>query len=216
MPRLSHPASVLAIGSIVLLLTACSPEQWGFWTGRGDATTPTPAATSTSDGSASGASAPDQANGCPIGSWVLDNASWESALEAIWAAAAPGSDVAVSGSLELDWDDAGGYLLTARSSQYVVTGVADGVDFVQTVRHEGTESGAWNGSGADYHLVAEGATGMSSTVTLSAAGGDQVYDQNDVAADPWSGSMVVACTATGMTTTVSEASGSLTVSWLRR
>ena len=207
---------MLAAGSIVMLLTACSPDQWAFWTGRGDAAAPTPADTATSGAPAPGAPDPDQANGCPVGAWVLDNASWESALEAIWAEGAPGSDVAVSGSLELDWDDAGGYLLTARSSQYVVTGVADGVDFVQTVRHEGTESGSWDGSGSDYRLVADGATGLSSTVTLSAGGGEQVYDQNEVAADPWSGSMVVACTATGMTTTVSEASGPLTVTWLRR
>lgn len=188
-----------------------------MWWGGGSSTpTTTSDPSSTAGGTTASGGSEDAANACPVGAWVLDNESWDDALTALWVAAAPDAAVDVTGSLLLDWRDSGSYLLTAEASQYVVTGVADGVAFEQTVRHDGTEGGAWSGSDANYSLVADDATGMTSVVTLSGAGGDHVIDQSTTAAAPWSGTMTVACTATGMTTTVTEASGSLAVTWHRR
>ena len=74
---------------------------------------------------------------------------------------------------------------------------------------------ACNG-GTETTTEATDATGMTSVVTLASGGGVYSVDQSEVASDPWSGTMTVACTPGGMTTTVTEASGSLTVAWVRR
>jgi hypothetical protein len=212
--------SVLAL-SAVLTLAGCTPDLWflggggaGDSSGSGE---PTPATTGTGDDAEESDSG---AGACPVGDWSLDNASWAAALQALWQTEVPGAEVAVNGVLDLDWRPSGDYLLTASDSEYVVTGVTDGADFTQTVTHDGTESGTWTAVGtaadAEYTLAATDSTGMTSIVTLAAGGGVYSVDQSEVASDPWSGTMTVACTAGGMTTTVTEASGSLTVAWVRR
>lgn len=208
--------SALAL-TTVLTLAGCTPDLWFLGGGgAGDSTgsdDPTPGTTETGNDAEGSDSA---AGSCPVGEWTLDNASWAAALQALWRAEVPGTEVAVNGILDLDWNAPGDYLLTASDSEYVVTGLADGADFTQTVTHDGTESGTWTGADAEYTLAAADATGMTSIVTLAAGGGVYSVDQSEVAGDPWSGAMTVACTAEGMTTTVTEASGSLTVAWVRR
>lgn len=201
----------------VLLLAGCSPEWWALGTTPG-AAAPTPATTA-GGGEAEGMGDEDADDGigaCPVGTWTLDNASWGAELARFWREGTGSGDVTVSGVLDLDWRSDGTYTLSAAESTYVVDGVAAGVAFTQTVRHDGDESGTWTGSGDRFVLVADGATGMTSTVTLAGAGGVQVFDQNDVVTEPWSGELVVGCAPGGMTTTVTEASGTLTVGWTRR
>jgi len=208
--------STLAL-TTVLILAGCTPDLWflggggaGDSSGSGD---PTSGETGTADDVEGSDS---DANACPVGEWSLDNASWAAALQELWRTELPGTEVAVHGVLDLDWGPSGDYLLTASDSEYVVTGVTDGADFTQTVTHDGTESGTWTGADAEYTLAATDATGMTSVVTLASGGGVYSVDQSEVASDPWSGTMTVACTPGGMTTTVTEASGSLTVAWVRR
>lgn len=208
--RLGIPMAVLA----ALMLAGCAPEWWAVGTAS-DGATP-----SGSPSAASDAEEPDgdaaEANGCPVGAWVLDNDSWAAELARIWSEGVPGVEVSVTGSLELDWRDGGDYLLTATAARTSVSGVAEGAGFEQIVEHDGTESGAWSGADADYTLVATDESGMTSVVSMNAGGGAMVIDQSTISSEPWSGSMTVACTGAGMTTTVTEASGTITVAWMRR
>ncbi len=201
----------------VLLLAGCAPEWWGAEGSStvGEPSVPSPSVTA--GGSAQDEESGDESNGCPVGAWTLDNESWQAELTRIWGeSGAPGAEVAVTGRLDLDWSDGGTYVLSADQSSYVIDGVASGVTFTQTVRHDGDERGTWSGSGDTYELVAGGASGMTSVVTMSGAGGEVVYDQSDVVTEPWSGELVVECTGSGMTTTVTEQSGTLSVAWVRR
>lgn len=197
--RLGIPTVVLT----TLLLAGCAPESSSSASGGANP-------------SGSPAADDHEANGCPVGAWLLDNDSWASELARVWAESVPGAEVEVTGSLELDWGADGTYVLTAAASRSAVRGVAEGATFEQIVEHDGTESGTWSGAGPDYALVATDETGMTSVVSMDAGGGAMVIDQSTVASEPWSGSMTIDCTGTGMTTTVAEASGTITVVWSRR
>lgn len=216
---MTRALSLLVVAVVAVGLTGCAPDQWGWFTMGGGSDSTSSSGTSDDAGGKAEDGDADEALGgtCPVGSWVIDNEHWASALKALVSEAGLVSDVTVSGVLELDWADDGSYVITARDSTYTIDGSSEGTSYTQTVRHNGTERGSWTTSnGSDYTLTASGSTGMSSTVTLSTAAGTQVYDQNDFAPDPWSGSMLVSCAAGGMTTTVTENGLTATVSWLAR
>ena len=208
---IARTAAAGSVLTILLALAGCAPA----------ATTPVPASSSTSGpagaGSPDGASSSDAASAsCPVGRWILDNDSWAASLTAIMAADLPGAVVSVDGELLLDWHADGGYLLTASDSRYIVSADADGSSLTMTIHHDGTESGTWTGAGPGYDLVATDESGWSSVVQMESGGVTQTIDQSALPTAPWSGSMLVSCAAGSMTTTVEEAAGAVSVTFLAR
>lgn len=154
---------------------------------------------------------------CPIGAWVLDNASWERSLGELWRATVPDSSVQVTGELRLDWDEDGSYTLTAFESEYLASGTSDGIAFTQAVRHDGTESGAWTELGSrSYELVTTDETEWRSSVRMTAGGTSYEVDQRKLPAAPWSGTLKIDCSPGAMTTTVSDEHGTVSVDFLVR
>ncbi|WP_395640049.1 hypothetical protein [Pseudolysinimonas sp.] len=182
----------------------------------GGAATPGPSATgSGSEGDAEQTDAAADLTSCPIGAWELVNDSWRDSLQLIVDEALPGAEVSTSGVLRLEWRDGGTYRLDADRSTAVISGSSDGVPFTQTVLHDGIESGTWSGAEGAYALVGDAASGYDTTVTLESGGAVYSPDPDELASEAWSGDLAVACTATGMSTTVTEADGTVAVDWVR-
>lgn len=160
---------------------------------------------------------PGSADSCPVGRWIMDNDSWASALGGMMRTQIPGAEVTVTGQLLLDWNGDGTYTLTAQSSEYVTTGSVDGSSFVQTISHDGVETGAWAAVSAfAYDLVAQDQTQMASAVSLTAGGVTYAPDPSELAPEAWTGRLEVACAPGVMTTTASDGTGSLSVDFLPR
>lgn len=199
-------ATVLLAGCVDPFLLGGGGGSAGGSSNGSDGAAGADAGDETADGDASGT--------CPVGEWELVNDSWRQALQAFVDASMGGGEVEVSGASLLDWEAGGDYLLTARESIAVIQGMSDGQAFTQTIRHHGTETGTWTGSGSAYRLEGTDSSGYESSATIEAGGASYAVD--DVAAEPWSGDLVVACTAEGMSTTVTDEGISMTVEWVRR
>jgi hypothetical protein len=220
---------VVALLSIAALASACDGSS-----------APTPSPTDTllaiegagaggSDGSAGGEGAASSGEGsapssqlgaagtCPVGRWVMDNQSWASALGELMRTEIPGADVTVTGDLWLDWNADGTYAITARSSEYVMTGSTDGSSFVQTISHDGVEAGTWVAvSASGYDLVAQDQSQMASAMSITAGGVTYAPDPSELAPEAWTGRLEVACGPEAMTTTATDDTGSLSVDVLPR
>lgn len=217
---MSRIAKGAAVAVVALMCAACAPTLVGGSGSQPDASgsaQPTPSHSESPSASAPTPSADASAGSCPVGEWILDNDSWDTALTAVWSQAVSDSEVSVTGQLWLDWVADGTYLLTAQGSTYVASGTVDGTDFVQTIVHNGTESGTWSHTGGDtYQLVATDSTSWDSSVTMEAGGSSYAVDQSSLPADPWSGTLTVTCGAGRMTNTVTEDAATIAVDFLNR
>tara|TARA_B100000614_G_scaffold153744_1_gene136170 strand:- start:412 stop:858 length:447 start_codon:yes stop_codon:yes gene_type:complete len=147
----------------------------------------------------------------------MDNESWAAALGEMMRAEIPGAEVHVTGELWLDWNRDGTYVITARSSEYVMTGSTDGSSFVQTISHDGVETGAWAAASASaYDLVAQDQAQMASAVSITAGGVTYAPDPSELAPEAWTGRLEVVCGPEVMTTTATGDGGSLSADFLPR
>ena len=197
--------TAIALLSIAALASACDGSS-----------APTPSPTDTLlaiDGAGAGGSD----GTCPVGRWVMDNESWAAALGEMMRAEIPGAEVHVTGELWLDWNRDGTYVITARSSEYVMTGSTDGSSFVQTISHDGVETGAWAAASASaYDLVAQDQAQMASAVSITAGGVTYAPDPSELAPEAWTGRLEVVCGPEVMTTTATGDGGSLSADFLPR
>lgn len=212
----------VAVGAVVaavaLACAACAPQHGSDGSfSAGASGSASPAAADAGETSQAPTAQADPASACPVGAWILDNDSWDTALTALFVQTLPDSQIEILGELWLDWNADGTYVLTATNSTYIVTGISDGVAFTQTILHNGTESGTWAHAGGDvYELVATDESTWDSSVTMEAEGASYSVDQSTLPADPWSGSMTVTCGPGSMTTEVTEAEGTIAVDFLTR
>ena len=211
---------VVALLSIAALASACdgssaptpSPTDTllaidGAGAGGSDGSGAGEGAASSGEGSAS-SSQLGAAGTCPVGRWVMDNESWAAALGEMMRAEIPGAEVHVTGELWLDWNRDGTYVITARSSEYVMTGSTDGSSFVQTISHDGVETGAWAAASASaYDLVAQDQAQMASAMSITAGGVTYAPDPSELAPEAWTGRLEVACGPEAMTTTATDDTG---------
>jgi len=196
----------------VVTLSGCD-QLWGA-SGGGSGGQPGPGSGAGSETTApSEPNADGSATECPVGRWRLDNASWQVELARLIG---DGSTVTITGTLDLDWESDGTYLLTADSSLYVVEGTSDGTPYTMSILHDGTESGTWAASGEGYLLAATDSDDWGSTVTIEAGGASYTADTEAAPPDPWSGVMTVSCGPTWMTTTATEDGATATVRFDQR
>jgi hypothetical protein len=186
----------------------------GGGAGGGGNSTSTSAADDDSNGTDD---ASDLTAACPAGSWTLVNESWASSLETLFAEGdLAGSDVRVTGSVVFDWDPDGSYLLTNTASQYDISGTTGGSPYAMRVVHNGTESGTWvEGSSGVWTQSGTPVDNVESVVSLGESEATLTpMSQADEPQELFSGTMTVSCTASGMTTSIADDAGTVSVDWV--
>lgn len=210
--------STLAVGLLVTGLAACSVDA---------------DPTASDDGNAPESSAPDGDNaespgwesetdpalrtqGCLVGRWMLDNNSWESELTRMFHEEAPGASATLSGEFTMDWSADGGYVMTAGPHSYLVRMSGNGGDVEIGVSHEGTESGSWTAIDSEqFAMTASNEDRLSAEVTATINGEPFDLNDSDLPPNPWTGTLLMACEATALSTTVTEDGRTVVVDWSR-
>ncbi|MCS0498461.1 hypothetical protein [Protaetiibacter mangrovi] len=218
-PRLVTTVAVAA--ATLLALTSCEQFWFAGGAGGGASASGTPAAADDPDAAGDASTDQNAADAaCPMGRWQLDNASWSQALAALVADGFPDATVTVEGTQTLDWNAGGDYLMTADRVVYTVVGTSDGQPYTLVITHDGAETGRWSGgdglTDGTYTLTTVDDSGWASTVTISAGGGSQHLDPDEMTADPWAGEVQVRCVGDLMRNTVSAEGTTATVDFTRR
>jgi hypothetical protein len=197
-------------------LSGCDP----VWMGGGGGAPSSTSSLGTPDADGDGAAGDGSDLGglsCPAGSWTLVNDSWASELEGLFVAGGlTGAKVRVSGSVGFDWRDDGGYVITNTASQYDISGLSDGTPYAMRVVHNGTESGTWvEGSPGVWTQSGTPDDQVVSVVSLGQSEATlTTIDQADSTPELFAGTMAVSCTASGMTTTITDDAGTVSVDWV--